>query len=141
MIAKKVRNAQVYAVDVNPDAISYLKRNILVNRVQAQVTPILGDARQIIEEKLAGTANRAIMNLPEKAIEYVDAACKALKAEGGIMHYYEFARAPKPVETAQNRLSEAVREASREVRKVLSARVVREVAPFTWQVAVDAEIQ
>lgn len=141
LIAKKVRNVQVYAVDVNPDAVSYLKRNIFVNRVQAKVTPILGDARQIIKEKLAGTANRAIMNLPEKAIEYVDAACEALKPEGGIVHYYEFARAPKPLETAQNRLSEAVREASREVKRVLSVRAVREVAPFTWQVAVDAEVQ
>lgn len=141
LIAKKVRNVGVYAIDVNPDAVAYLRKNIIVNRVQAKVTPILGDARQIIKEKLAGTADRVIMNLPEKATEYVDAACEALKPEGGIMHYYEFSRAPKPLETAQNRLIEAVRRTSREVKKVLSARTVREVAPFTWQVAVDAEIQ
>jgi len=141
LTAKKVRNVQVYATDVNPDAVSYLRRNIVVNRVQAKVTPILGDARQIIKERLTGIADRVIMNLPEKAIEYVDVACEALKPEGGIIHYYEFSRAPKPLKTAQSQLIEAIRETPREVKKILSARTVREVAPFTWQVAVDAEIQ
>ncbi len=141
LIAKKVRNVQVYAIDLNPDAVAYLRRNIVANRVQAKVKPILGDARRIINERLAGTADRVIMNLPEKATEYVDVACEALKHEGGIMHYYEFSRAPKPLETAQNRLVEAVRENHHKVKKILSVRTVREVAPFTWQVAVDAEIQ
>ncbi len=141
LIAKKVRNMQVYAIDVNPAAISYLKRNIIVNRVQAKVTPILGEARKVVREKLVGKADRVIMNLPEKAIEYVDVSCGALKPEGGIIHYYEFSRAPNPLETAQNQLVEAVRGTPREVKSVLSTRTVREVAPFTWQVAIDAEIQ
>jgi tRNA (guanine37-N1)-methyltransferase len=141
LIAKKIRNVQVYAIDVNPAAISYLKRNLVLNRVQAKVTPILGEARKVVKEELVGKADRIIMNLPEKAIEYVDASCRAFKPEGGIIHYYEFSRAPNPLETAQNHLIEAVRETPREVKRVLSTRTVREVAPFTWQVVVDAEIQ
>lgn len=141
LIAKPLRDVRVYAVDVNPDAVAYLERNIRANRVQGRVTPILGDIRQVIGARLAGVVDRAIMNLPEKAVEYVDVACEALKPEGGIVHYYEFTEAPNPLEAARNRLTEAVKGAGRSVREVLSVRIVREIAPYTWQVGVDAEVQ
>jgi len=141
LIAKKHSNVRVYAIDVNPDAVYYLKTNINVNHVEKKVIPILGDARQVVEEMLKGVANRVIMNLPEKALEYVDVACEALKAEGGIIHYYEFTSAPEPLETAKNRLIEAVKQTRRSVEKILLAKTVRLVAPYTWQVVVDAEIR
>lgn len=141
LIAKKCRNVQVYAIDVNPDALRYLEKNIAVNGVEKKVVPILGDARPVIEERLTGVADRVIMNLPERALEYVDAACKAIKSEGGIIHYYEFTDEPDPLEAAKNRLIEAVKQTSRNVKKILLARTVRVTAPYTWQVAVDAEVQ
>lgn len=140
-IAKECANVKIYALDVNPDAVHYLKRNIRANNVEAKVTPILGDARQVIRERLKGVSNRVIMNLPEKAIEYVDAACEALRKEGGIIHYYEFTNAPNPLEAAKNRLSEAIKQTSRSLEKILLARIVRATAPYTWQVAVDAEVK
>jgi tRNA (guanine37-N1)-methyltransferase len=141
LIAKKHENVKVYSIDKNPDAITYLKRNIEANRVQGKVVPILGDAKETIKEGLKGKADRAIMNLPEKAIEYVDAACETIKPEGGTIHYYEFSNSPNPMETAKSRFIEATEKAGRNVKEVLSARIVREAAPFTWQIAVDAEIQ
>jgi tRNA (guanine37-N1)-methyltransferase len=141
LIAKKRENVQVYAIDVNPDAVEFLKRNIAVNRVEKKVMPILGDIRQVVREQLIGVADRVIMNLPEKALKYVDVACKAIKSEGGIMHYYEFTNAPDPLETSRIRLTEAISQTNRNVKKILLAKVVRATAPFTWQVVVDAEIQ
>jgi len=141
LIAKKRRNVRVYAIDVNPDAVHYLKTNITVNRVEKKVVPILGDARQVVEEMLKGVADRVIMNLPEKALEYVNVACEAIKAEGGIMHYYEFTGAPEPLEMAKNRLIEAVKQTGRNVKEILLARTVRVTAPYTWQVVADAEVQ
>ena len=141
LIAKKRENVKVYAIDVNPDAMEFLERNIAVNRVENKVMSILGDVRQVVREQLIGVADRVIMNLPEKAIEYVDVACEAVKLEGGIMHYYEFTNAPDPLETARVRLTEAISRTNRNVKKILLAKVVRATAPFTWQVVVDAEIQ
>jgi tRNA (guanine37-N1)-methyltransferase len=141
LIAKKRRNVRVYAIDVNPEAVHYLKTNINVNRVEKKVVPILGDIRQVVEEKLTGIADRVIMNLPEKALEYVNVACETIKAEGGITHYYEFTSAPEPLETAKNRLIEAVKQTGRNVKEILLTRTVRVTSPYTWQVAVDAEIQ
>jgi len=141
LIAKRRENVKVYAVDVNPDAVEFLKKNVAVNRVENKVMPILGDVRQVVREQLIGVADRVIMNLPEKAMEYVDVACEAIKLGGGIMHYYEFTNMPDPLETARVRLSEAISQTNRNVKKILLARVVRATAPFTWQVVVDAEIQ
>jgi len=141
LIAKKRENVKVYAIDVNPDAVDFLKKNVAVNRVENKVMPILGDVRQVVREQLIGVADRVIMNLPEKAMEYVDVACGAIKLGGGIMHYYEFTDTPDPLETARVRLSEAISQTNRNVKKILLAKVVRATAPFTWQVVVDAEIQ
>lgn len=142
-IAKQHENVHVYAVDMNPHAVELLKKNIIVNRVEAKVTPILGDIRKVVAERLAGVADHAIMNLPEKAIEYIGTACKAIKREGGIIHYYEFTNAPNPIEKAKVRLTEAVKQQcpSRKLHKTLFAKVVRATAPFTYQVVVDAQIQ
>lgn len=139
-IARQREGVRVYAVDVNPDAIELLKTNIATNKVVAKVTPILGDIRQIAHERLAGVADRVVMNLPEKAIEYVDVACEAIKPVGGIVHYYEFTNASNPETTAEVRLIEAIEKANRGVEKVLLSKTVRATAPYTWQIVVDAKI-
>jgi tRNA (guanine37-N1)-methyltransferase len=140
LIAKKKADAKVYAVDINPEAIEFLKRNIRLNRVENRVIPILGDARQVIEERLLGVADRVIMNLPEKAVEFIDTACRAVKPSGGIVHYYVFVRLPDPLENTQLRFSEDVEKAGRKVDKFLSAKTIRETAPYEWQVVLDARI-
>ena len=140
-ISKKHKKVRVYAVDVNSDAIALLKRNVAVNRAEKQVVSILGDARHVVREQLSGKADRVIMNLPETALEFVDVACEAIKPEGGIMHYYGFVKGSDPLETAKIQLTEAVNQNMRQVKKFLLAKSVREVAPYTWQVVVDAKIQ
>lgn len=140
LIAKNNADAKVYAVDINPHAIEFLKRNIRINRVENRVTPIIGDARQIIEERLLGVADRVIMNLPEKALEFVDTACKAIKPAGGMVHYYEFIRLPDSLEDMKLRFSEAVEKTGRKVGAFLFAKTIRETAPYEWQVVLDAKI-
>ncbi len=141
LIAKKHKDVHVYATEVNPEAFRLLKINIRVNRVAASVEPVLGDVREVARERLPAVVDRVVMNLPEKAIEYVDVACNAIKPEGGIMHYYEFSSSSNPLESAENRLTEAVRQTSRKVEEIMGSRIVRGVAPFRWQLAVDAVIK
>jgi tRNA (guanine37-N1)-methyltransferase len=141
LIAKRHEGAKVYAVDVNPDAVGYLKKNIEANHVGEIVTPFLGDIRQIVKKEMLGIADRVIMNLPESAIEYVDVACQALKPEGGVVHYYEFASMPEPLKAAKVRLIEAMKQTGCSIRKILCTRLVRATAPYTFHVVVDAETQ
>ncbi len=140
LIGKKNPNVTVYAVDLNPDAVELLKINVRVNRVENRVFPILGDAREISSGKLRGKADRVIMNLPETAIDFVDAACQTLKLEGGVVHFYAFVRAPKTVEELKNDFSKAVEDSGRKVDDFLIARSIRETAPYESQIVLDAKI-
>jgi tRNA (guanine37-N1)-methyltransferase len=140
LIAKSHTDVKVYAVDLNPDAVELLRTNIRLNRVENRVFPILGDARRVVEERLKGVADRVIMNLPEKAIEFVDVACKALKAEGGTVHFYAFVHEPDSLDALKARFGEAVASSRRRVDSFLIAKTVRETAPYECQVVLDAKI-
>ncbi|HJX02336.1 MAG TPA: class I SAM-dependent methyltransferase family protein [Candidatus Bathyarchaeia archaeon] len=139
LIGKTHKTIKVYAVDVNPDAVKFLKRNTRLNRVENKVYPILGDARQIVEQRLSGVADRVIMNLPEKAIEFMDVACKALKPEGGVIHFYGFVDASNSVENLQTQFEKTVEKHDREVVSV-SLKLVRATAPYEWQAVIDAKV-
>jgi tRNA (guanine37-N1)-methyltransferase len=139
-IAKNTQNVKVYAIDINPDAFEYLKRNIRLNRVNGTVHAILGDAEQIVEEKLPNTADRVIMNLPESAYNFIHSACKSIKSSGGIVHFYSFLRKPDSFEHLRTRLILAVQKSGRKVDEILFSRFVRETAPYEWQVVVDIRI-
>jgi tRNA (guanine37-N1)-methyltransferase len=140
-ISKKQENVKVYSIEINPNAISLLKQNITLNRVEKQVIPILGDSRKIIKDHLSGKADRVIMNLPKSALKFVDVACDALKPKGGIIHYYDFVKGSNPLKKAQVRLDEAIKENNRKISNIIIAKKVREIAPYTYQVVLDAEIQ
>lgn len=141
LIAKTHESVKVYAVDANPYAVDYMKTNIRLNRVMNKVHTQLGDARQITNEKLSGVADRVIMNLPEKAIEFVDAACQALKSSGGVIHFYTFVDVSSSIENKKRDFKEAVEKSGRKIEEFLSFRVVRETAPYEWQAVVDAQIR
>jgi tRNA (guanine37-N1)-methyltransferase len=140
LIAKKNPQVKVYAVDINPEAVELLKINVRTNRVENRVFPILGDARQITTTKLKGVADRVIMNLPETAIDFVDAACQALKPKGGIIHFYAFVRSPNSIEQLKTRFSQAVESTGKKVEVFLYGKSIRETAPFESQVVLDAKV-
>jgi tRNA (guanine37-N1)-methyltransferase len=141
LIARTHQNVEIYAVDANPYAFECLKKNIRFNRAVSKVHPFLGDARQVIDEKITRAADRVIMNLPEKAIEFVDAACKALKPDGGTVHFYSFVNASETVEAKKLRFAEAVERAGRKVTEIPFSRMVRETAPYEWQAVLDANVR
>ena len=140
LIGKQHANVTVYAVDLNPEAYTLLKRNVLLNRVQGNVFPLLGDARQIVRTKLSSVADRVIMNLPESAIEFIDVTSKAVKPVGGVVHFYGFVRQPNSVDALKDRFAAAIRASGRRVERFNSARAVRETAPYEQQVVLDARV-
>jgi tRNA (guanine37-N1)-methyltransferase len=141
LIARRQENVKVYAVDMNPHAVELLEKNISLNKVYGKVSPLLGDAKKIASRSLSGVADRVIMNLPERAMEFVDAACKAIKPTGGNIHFYSFASASNTLEDIKHHFVEAVEKSGRKVEKPLYPRFVRATAPHEWQIVLDAEIR
>jgi len=140
LIAKTHEKVKVYAIDVNPQAVEFLKKNVRLNRGEGKVHSILGDAKQIVKQRLSGVADRVIMNLPEKAIEFVGAACEAIKPTGGIVHFYSFVDSSNTLENVKLHFIDAVEKSGRKVGKILFSRFVRATAPYEWQAVLDAKI-
>jgi len=142
IIAKHSEADKIYSIDVNPAAFQYMRENVLLNKVLNRVVPLKGDARATITEKLANTADRVLMPLPEKAYEYLDVAVEALKPEGGWVHYYDFVQARKnedPVDKVKLKVSEKL--SRMDVNFTIpSSRLVRDTGPWWQQIVLDIQI-
>lgn len=142
LIAKHSDAEKVYSIDVNPEAVNYMRENVRINRVYGRVVPMLGDAKGIIEERLLHVADRVIMPLPEKAFEYLPCALLALKKTGGWIHYYDFEYARKSMNAAEKvklKVSERLQRLGVNFQ-VFCSRVVRSTGLHWWQVVSDLEI-
>ena len=123
MIAKSRAPKTVYAIDMNPDAIIYMRENISLNRVTT-VVPVEGDAREKIAE--LEKADRIVMNLPHDARDFVPHALRALKP-GGIIHYYEIMEEPQVKVRLDEIAGEAVKQGR--VMKEIARRKVKSYSP------------
>ncbi|MEM2760801.1 MAG: class I SAM-dependent methyltransferase family protein [Nitrososphaerales archaeon] len=137
VIAKK-HTCKIYSIDINPDAYNLCLENVQLNKVSDSVTPILGDAKEIIKEQFADKADRVLMPLPEKAKEYLKYAVMALKHKG-IVHYFVHVHADSKKEAIKICSEELV--SLMKVRyELLSSRVVRDVGPRLYQTVADMRV-
>jgi len=103
MIARHASPKAVYAIDLNRDAVEYLRRNIELNRALS-VKPIQGDARD--EMRKLPQADRIIMNLPHSAREFLRDALTHLRPNGTI-HLYQICDRGEIEDLAKSVLGEA----------------------------------
>jgi tRNA (guanine37-N1)-methyltransferase len=142
IIAKHANAAKVFSIDANPAAIQFMQQNIRLNRVYDKVMPLLGDSKVIINSRLQQVADRVLMLLPEKALEYLPCAVSALKASGGWIHYYDFEHAAKtesPAEKVKLKVAETL-DALDVDFEVPFVRVVRSTGPNWYQLVADVHI-
>ena len=139
IIAKTMPHVKVFSIDVNPTAIKYMKENVRINRVYGKVTPLLGDSKDVINAQLQRVADRVLMPLPEKALEYLPYAVLALKPSGGWIHFYDFQHATGNEDPAgKTKLKVAQKLGSLGVGyKFVFSRVVRSTGPNWYQIALD----
>jgi len=132
IVIARSKDVKIYAIDINPYAYDYLKKNIELNKVPEKIIPVLGDASEYLKlSKLQ--VDRIIMNLPGIAYKYLDTAVDSLKI-GGILHYYEFA---SDFEGALKRIKKAAY--PRKV-EILNKRKVKSKSPGKWHIGVDVQI-
>lgn len=142
IIAKHSEAEKIYSIDVNPMAFRFMRENVRLNRVEGKVVPKCGDAKDIIEKELHGTANRVLMPLPEKALEYLPYAFSALKNGRGWIHCYLFEHAEKdvdPVQKAKCRVSGKLGSLG-VAFEFASARIVRTTGPRWYHVVLDIHV-
>lgn len=134
--AKKVK--YVFANDLNPNAVEYLERNIVLNRLERKVEVFNMDGRRFIIAMFANqhpySITQVVMNLPNDAVEFLDAfrGIVRKKPRPGCsppkIHVYGFSKAQNPEYDFHERINMALCE---EVVD-LEMHKVRLVAPGKW---------
>jgi len=130
------RGATVVGVDINDDAIEYLRENARRNAVEDRVTAICGDVREVATE-YEGWADRLVMNLPHSADEFLETAV-TLAGEECVIHYYDIQHEDDPFgpgEAAIRAVAESVYDVSVETRHE-----VRSYAPHELNVCLDVRL-
>ncbi len=140
IIAKKADVQKIYSIDINPAAIKYLEENIELNKVENIVIPMLRDSKQAALE-LQDTADRVLMPLPEKALEYLPYAVQSLKSSKGWIHFYDFSHRRK--DESHWNVIDVISENLGKLNinfQIDNIRVVRPVGPNWHQIALDIRI-
>jgi len=145
IIAKNAlrKPSKIYSIDINPEAYKYAIENIRLNKVEDIVIPILGDAKDVIMEKLTSIADRVLMPYPELALKYLEYAIIALKDSGGVIHAYDFIRYMKnedPKIKMKQRYIEKLEEFKAKY-EIMDVRRTGEVAPREYRMVIDIKIK
>lgn len=133
-IAKKCK--RVIAMDKNPDAIHFLKENVMLNSVD-NIEVIEGDANEIVRN-YEGIGDHVIMNLPHSADAFLDAAV-FVTASGGVIHYYGMTHEDDLYDSSIKLISNAAGKAGRDM-EVLECRAVRSYAPHQYNICIEVRI-
>lgn len=128
---------KIYAIEINPDAIEYMKQNLRINRIADKVIPILDDVKKSAK-RFYGSCDRVVMPLPLGASEFLEDAILCLRNKG-IVHFYtlidqaEFEPAEAEIEKACNKLNKRF--------KILNKRKISEYSPKKWKICIDFEVR
>lgn len=153
--AKRARCKAVYANDLNPASVEYLRRNIETNGVaDGKVVPSCGCARDFLR-RIVRVENvpvsRVTMNFPAGAPEFLDVfrglytGLEELKLPMPIVHCYCFIRDAEGKAEARRRVRKALFNGEEDGTSTMSddeldVRTVRDVAPRKVQVCVTFTI-
>jgi tRNA (guanine37-N1)-methyltransferase len=143
VIAKHSNVGRIYSVDVNPMAYEFMEKNIRLNGVYEKAVPIFGDVAEIIKKRLRRIADRVLMPLPERSLEYLPHALLTIKKSGGWVHYYDFVHAHKnedPVQKAESKVRRRATSVGADC-EVCFGRVVRTTGPNWHQVVLDMRVE
>lgn len=119
-LAKKAK--KVYSIDINPDAVEYLRKNAFLNKVENKIEILQGDCRDFAD-LLENTADRIVMGYIYDTEKFLPAALKIAK-KGAIIHFHKNIGENDKIEFPEK-------------VKVLRMRKVKSYAPRVWHVVYD----
>lgn len=135
-IAKKTHVKNVTGIDINPDAIKYFRKNIILNKI-SNATAICGDVKKE-SKKFYGISDFVHMPLPETAWKFLPYAIKCLKP-GGICFFYAFSPEKDLYSKWIKKIEAAAKKQNRKV-KILETRKVLPYASRVWKVRIDFKV-
>ncbi len=134
LIGKHAKVKQIHSIDINPEAIKYLRKNIEKNDLEEIVTIYEGNAENIAPDL---SCDRVIMNLPHTSKSFINPALSAIDDQG-VLHYYEIIN--------EERKEKRIKEISQEIKnkgysvELENKRVVRTYSARDIQIVYDLSV-
>ncbi|MGC8479404.1 MAG: class I SAM-dependent methyltransferase [Candidatus Micrarchaeia archaeon] len=135
-IAKHNKNSKVVAIEINRNAVRYMKENIKINKVE-NVIALSGD----VNKKILGYKNfadRIVMPLPKDSGSFLDAVVYAA-SESCIVHYYAFVDLDGGAKELENKLKTFFEKKNFKFESVF-IRTVRPYSPNIIEIVIDFKI-
>jgi len=136
-LAKKSGPGRVYAIEKNPESVSFLKENLKLNGITG-VEVIEADNRDPGLRRLNNTADRVIMGYLPGTDKFLPAAFGFLKQDAGTIHFHNTYRKHELWETPIRELESTARESGYRLDKISYKGIVKHFAPGVEHVVVDA---
>ncbi|MEM0106725.1 MAG: hypothetical protein QXS81_04480 [Candidatus Micrarchaeaceae archaeon] len=132
-IAKRYSSTQIIAIELNPNAYRYMKKNIQINRI-TNIKPILGDVKKVYV-RFKEFADRVVMPLPKISTDFLKEAFYTSKNRSKI-HIYLFVEREGGIEKAKKLLKNKAKEYMCRI-KIVFIRKVRDYSTSEIEIAVD----
>ena len=130
-LAKYCEPEKIYAIDINPKAIDYLRKNIWLNNVENKIEILQGDCRNFAKF-LENTANRIIMGYLFKTEKFLPHALKIAK-NNAIIHFHRTVK-QEEIDKIREKLEKKAKV------RVLRTKKVKSYAPKIWHVVFDLKV-
>ncbi|HTP55108.1 MAG TPA: class I SAM-dependent methyltransferase family protein [Thermoplasmata archaeon] len=134
--ARTGRPSEVIAVEKNPVAVGYLRRNVAVNGVGGRVRIVAGDNRAV--ELPRGGVDRVFLGYLPSAVPWVGRALALLRPAGGWLHVHTVDDARRSLSETGGTVAVAVRAAGGTMLAEPAVRAVKPYGPGRTHVVVDA---
>lgn len=139
VIAKKQPKAEIYAIELNPDAYRYMEENIRINKMSGRITPVFGDVREVAPKLLAGKCDRIVMPLPKDAESFLDVAFECA-APHCVIHLYRFGPHVNPFDEAEKTAREIAKKCGRAIKKIDKV-IVGSYSPDVVRIVLDITLK
>lgn len=135
-VAKLTKAKKVYAIDVNPEAVKFLERNVFLNNVSEKVEVLKGDCRDFAG-LLENTADRIIMGYLFETEKFLPAALKMAK-DNCTIHFHKNVEIEN-IGLIKEKVADIAKDNGCEIQ-VLSVVKVKSYAPKIWHIVMDLKV-
>ena len=136
-IGKKQPNVKkIISIEINPNAVDFMKYNIRANKLSHKIIPILGDVKKVSDEWF-GKCDRIVMPLPLHSADFLEIAAKCAK-KGGVIHFYSWGnKADGSIFAAPRKIIDEKLKNLNVKYKIIGERKVLPYAPGRYKVCIE----
>jgi tRNA (guanine37-N1)-methyltransferase len=139
-------NTTIISCEKNPEAFSYLEKNIQLNRkrMKGKIQTYKGDFRDLKDSNLGKKYQKSVdyivMNLPELNLEFIGDIKYYIK-NGTYLILYLFAPTPEPLETGLQAILAKFNEQKIKISSVEGKRIVKNYSPHMFMIVFDLRLE